>query len=127
MIDLVILLAAQALGCASPQSQSEMTECAGMSAARADAAMNAQWTLTLAEMRNQDVQAASQPTHAPGPSYADALLAAQRAWLKFRDAECQVEGYAARGGSMQPMLVGQCLGRLTALRTKELAKLEKED
>ena len=48
---LLAILMAQALSCAHPQTQADITQCAGESQARADAAMNAQWKLTLAAMR----------------------------------------------------------------------------
>jgi uncharacterized protein YecT (DUF1311 family) len=118
---------AQTLACANPQDQMTMNECAGDAATRADAAMNAQWKRTLAVMQRTEASLAGDAMHTPGPSYTDVLLASQRAWLKFRDAECQVEGYAARGGSMQSMLVAQCLEQLTTQRTKQLAQMTKWD
>ncbi|MHB8285977.1 MAG: lysozyme inhibitor LprI family protein [Caulobacteraceae bacterium] len=120
---LAALLMAQVLACANPQDQMTMTMCAGAAASRADAAMNVQWKRTLAYMHKADADASAAPAH--GPGYAEALLASQRTWLQFRDAECQIEGYAARGGSMQPMLVSDCLRQLTAQRTKQLAQLAK--
>jgi uncharacterized protein YecT (DUF1311 family) len=122
---LAALLMAQALACANPQNQMTMTMCAGEAASRADAAMNVQWKRTLADMHKSDVDAGALGDQGHGPSYAEALLASQRAWLQFRDAECQIEGYAARGGSMQPMLVAQCLQTLTVQRTKQLAQIIK--
>jgi uncharacterized protein YecT (DUF1311 family) len=116
---LMALLMAQALGCANPQTQTDMTLCAGMASTQADAALNAQWRRTLANFHKMDVSAAAEGPQT-GPSYADALLASQRTWLQFRDAQCQVEGYEARGGSMQPQLVADCLARLTTERTKQL-------
>ena len=52
-----------------------------------------------------------------------ALLACQRAWLTYRDAQCLIEGYAARGGSMEPMLLSGCIARLTMARTQALRDL----
>ena len=47
-------------------------------------------------------------------------LCAQRAWLIFRDAHCTVEGYEARGGSMEPMVYNGCRARITRERTAQL-------
>ena len=116
---------AQALSCAHPQTQTDMTQCAGDASARADAAMNVQWKLTLAAMHKLDKDAAGDPPVDHQHSYADALLASQRAWLQFRDTQCRVEGYAARGGSMEPMLEADCTGRLSVERTKQLAQIVK--
>ena len=49
-----------------------------------------------------------------------ALLAAQRGWIGYRDGQCELAGFEARGGSMEPMLVSGCLAELTRARTKEL-------
>ena len=52
-----------------------------------------------------------------------ALLKAQRAWISYRDAQCENSGFQARGGTMEPMLVAGCLADLTDLRTRELKAL----
>ena len=65
-------------------------------------------------------------TESMGASYAGAvemLKKAQRAWIGYRDGQCQLSGYSARGGSMEPMLVSQCLADLTKKRTQELKDL----
>jgi uncharacterized protein YecT (DUF1311 family) len=54
------------------------------------------------------------------PGYYQALLNAQRAWLKFRDAECRVAGYAMRGGTGEAMIVSSCMAEVTRARTKQL-------
>src|SRR5690606_1177340 len=51
--------------------------------------------------------------HDRQPGHFDTLLEAQRAWLRFRDAQCLSESFMARGGSMQPMLDSQCKTYLT--------------
>lgn len=51
---------------------------------------------------------------------AKTLLAAQRAWITFRDAECELE-YAVWGsGSMRNIAGSSCIMRMTAGRTIEL-------
>ncbi|MER9233519.1 lysozyme inhibitor LprI family protein [Mesorhizobium sp. M0622] len=49
------------------------------------------------------------------------LQTAQRAWIAFRDAECSYSAADSEGGSIYPMLVSECLTRLTDDRTKQLA------
>ena len=49
-----------------------------------------------------------------------ALLAGQRGWIAYRDGQCDLAGFEARGGSMEPMLVSGCLADLTRKRTQEL-------
>jgi uncharacterized protein YecT (DUF1311 family) len=57
------------------------------------------------------------------PGYFEVLIAAQRAWLQYRDAHCQSEGYEARGGSLELLLVSTCKRRLTEERTEQLRSL----
>ncbi len=59
------------------------------------------------------------------PGHFDTLLEAQRAWLKYRDTHCRSEGYIARGGSLEPLLVSSCKAHLTRLRTADLEELAK--
>jgi len=49
-----------------------------------------------------------------------ALRAAQRAWLRFRDAHCDYVAALYEGGSMQPMQQGACLEELTRARIEQL-------
>lgn len=53
----------------------------------------------------------------------EALKKAQRAWIGYRDGQCELAGFEARGGSMEPMLVSGCLAELTRKRTDELRKI----
>jgi uncharacterized protein YecT (DUF1311 family) len=48
------------------------------------------------------------------------LQAAQRAWIGFRDAECDFSTADSQGGSIHPMLMSGCLQGLTEARTKQL-------
>jgi uncharacterized protein YecT (DUF1311 family) len=112
------------IDCDNQRYQVEMNYCAGKDYEVADVALNAQWKLTVATMRERDKtidrRYDTQPTHY------DALLAAQRAWLTYRDQHCLNEGFAARGGSMGPMLHSGCMARLTKARTAELQALVEE-
>jgi len=107
--------------CANPSTQTEMTFCAYDSFRRADEALNAQWKIALVFNKKVD-----RDDPVPGPRdirYADALLAAQRAWIAYRDAQCAVEGQAMRGGTGEPMIVYNCKAAMTRERTKWLAKM----
>ena len=101
--------------------QQEMNICAHREFLIADAAMNEQWRLTRAHMQERDEEWTSEYDERPG--YFETLLAAQRAWLTYRDAHCQSEGYEARGGSLEPLLVSTCKRHLTEKRTEELRSL----
>jgi uncharacterized protein YecT (DUF1311 family) len=107
--------------CSEPKAQQEMNWCAAQDFHKADAALNVQWKKTAAEMKRRDADQGKPTDGRPGNH--TALLAAQRAWLKFRDAHCDLEGYPFRGGSMEPLLVSTCRTALTQARTKQLEDL----
>ncbi len=48
------------------------------------------------------------------------LQAAQRAWIAFRDAECDFSTNDSKDGSIYPMLVSGCRADLTKARTEQL-------
>ncbi len=53
------------------------------------------------------------------------LVAAQRAWLRFRDAACEWEGDADggnRGNRMAGLIILTCLARITIEQTKALER-----
>ncbi|MEM9502201.1 MAG: lysozyme inhibitor LprI family protein [Pseudomonadota bacterium] len=110
--------------CQDPQAQQEMNWCAAQDYAVADDALNAQWTVTAAKMKARDASTAgSLPDWDERPGWFDSLLEAQRAWITYRDAHCRADGYSARGGSLEPLLVSTCKTALTEARTKELRSL----
>jgi uncharacterized protein YecT (DUF1311 family) len=109
------------LNCDDPQTQMEINLCAAEDYKQADAELNRQWTATAARMREQDKAAYAPKDGRPG--YYAALLEAQRAWIRFRDLECRVEGYAMRGGSAEPMMISGCLAAVTKARTAQLKEI----
>ena len=129
MIALIMLFAAEPqearVDCKKPDTQFAMNECADRDFQRADIAMNKQWAKTKSLMAARDADAKG-TTPDGDPSYVDALVTSQRAWLAFRDAECKVESYSMRGGSAQPLESVTCKSRLTAGRTRQLAQLAKD-
>lgn len=48
------------------------------------------------------------------------LVAAELAWIKFRDLQAASESDWYRGGSMAPMIYSSCVERLTRERIKDL-------
>lgn len=48
------------------------------------------------------------------------LVAAQRAWVAFRDAECAFVSSAVDGGSAHPMVADLCLAAVTQKRIEDL-------
>lgn len=116
--------AAQDPDCANPVTQSDMNVCAYQDFKRADAALNAQWTITTAQMKERDRDTLRPEDTRPG--YFDTLLAGQRAWLTYREQHCASEGYLMRGGSAEPLLISGCQTQLTEARTAQLKSLIEE-
>ena len=113
MIGLLLLLAAGAADtCGDKPNQTAMTMCEKAVADRADAEMNVAWKQVYPAMQRLD------RTQEPG--FSAALLASQRAWIAFRDAECRIESYEWRGGTMQPFTENQCRTEVTRTRTRQL-------
>jgi uncharacterized protein YecT (DUF1311 family) len=115
----IALAPALALTLAAPQAADYAT---------ADRALNAEYRQTMTLMQERDRQRAAGlkrgTERADGlPTYAAALLAAQRAWIGFRDANCRIESFQYRGGSAQRLTANGCLARMTEARTAELRQL----
>ena len=91
-----------------------MVNCIGAETEAWDAILNALWP----RLRNE--AAAYDASESPGdlglPGRADSLLAAQRAWIAFRDAEC-LHAYAQGGtGSIRTLYGASCRLEETAER-----------
>ncbi|MDH7801716.1 uncharacterized protein YecT (DUF1311 family) [Rhizobium sp. AN70] len=104
--------------CTSPQTQTDMTICAGQEYDKADKQLNAEYQKVRKQLAERDKSAEESDKGAT-----DALIAAQRAWVAFRDANCEAFGFQARGGTMEPMLVSSCLADMSSKRADELREL----
>lgn len=61
-----------------------------------------------------------------GPEARRALVTAQQAWVKFRDADAQAHAEAYHGGSMAPMVYSNQQKQDTVLRCRQLREWLKE-
>ncbi|AAK88140.2 hypothetical protein EN41_07890 [Agrobacterium tumefaciens] len=111
-------LAEEAPDCKAPQTQADMTICAGKDHEKADKELNAAYQKLRKQLAERDKTA-----DASGKGANDALVMAQRAWVAFRDANCALAGFQARGGSMEPMLIASCLADMSSKRADELRQL----
>lgn len=91
-------------------SQQGMNACAGDAYERADKALNTQW-------------AAVMKTYGDDADAKALLLDGQRAWLKYRDAQCKIAAFDSHGGSIWPLMNSGCLAEMTRARTAELKAL----
>lgn len=95
--------ATRAEDCAKAMDQAAMTECAGKSYNKADAQLNALYKQI--EQRLKD-----------DADTRNLLVAAQRGWVAFRDAECKFSSAGVTGGSAYPMVHANCAEELTTRR-----------
>jgi uncharacterized protein YecT (DUF1311 family) len=54
------------------------------------------------------------------------IIEAQRAWIKFRDAQAKFEENQYKGGSLAPLVYWNCMTRMTNARIKELEDVKIE-
>ncbi|MEA3011732.1 MAG: hypothetical protein QOD42_277 [Sphingomonadales bacterium] len=129
-IALALLAAVQPMSaqeCALVTTQMELTACAQQDFERADAELNRLWREIIEGARETDRTPGNGRTAEDNRSEAAILRRAQRAWLAYRDAQCEYEGLGNRGGSLEPMDVNLCLARLTRERIAMLAPQQAVD
>ena len=105
-----LLLSTSALAdeCANASTQTDLNAC------------TAQQYQTADKKLNQTYQAAMKRAAAPQK---ELLKKAQQAWIALRDADCAFAGSGSEGGSVQPMIINQCMSEKTTEREAFLASL----
>lgn len=114
---------AQDVDCSTQDSQMALNICSGRDAEAADATLNEVWSALRTKTRAFDAEA----NIPEGERISDQLLAAQRAWIKYRDGQCNAEGAQYYGGSIRPLIANTCATRMTEARTKELRAMLEEN
>jgi uncharacterized protein YecT (DUF1311 family) len=102
--------------CKNPETQFDMNACEELDYEAADKELNAVWKEARARAEKIDEEQWEESLRGA----VKALVAGQRGWIAYRDGQCELHGFEARGGSMEPMLVSGCKAELTRARTKEL-------
>jgi uncharacterized protein YecT (DUF1311 family) len=108
--------------CADPQAQQEINYCAAQEFWKLNGELTKAYDEALAYAKKMD-QSAPPPEAPDLKTETEALTTAETAWLQYRDAHCDGMGYLARGGTLEPLLVGNCKIELTKNRIKELKDL----
>jgi uncharacterized protein YecT (DUF1311 family) len=106
---LLLAPAVAAADCGDDATQSELNACAAADYDAADAELNRLYH----EMRAR-LEGADDTTRL--------LTLAQRAWIGWRDTECDLASASVAGGSIYPMIRGQCLARLTTARAADFRR-----
>ncbi|MGH6809784.1 MAG: lysozyme inhibitor LprI family protein [Ensifer adhaerens] len=98
--------AAWADDCADASDQATMNECADKAFKASDTELNALYKQIEARLKDDQDKT-------------KLLVSAQKAWIAFRDAECNFSAAGVAGGSVYPMIVLQCRDGLTQNRVKD--------
>lgn len=98
--------AAWAEDCANASDQATMNECADKAFKASDTELNALYKQIEARLKDDQDKT-------------KLLVSAQKAWIAFRDAECDFSATGVAGGSVYPMIVLQCRDGLTQNRVKD--------
>ena len=101
-----IIATAQADDCQNASSQSALNECYGKAYKKSDAELNKIFKTLQRRADDADLK--------------KKLVQSQRAWIAFRDAECDMQ--TVGGGSISGMAYSICLSDLTAERVSDLKK-----
>lgn len=101
--------AQQSVDCDNAQTQMDMNICASQMFEYADQDLNDTYQLAINHWAGGRESARGQ-----------ALLAAQRAWIAYRDAHCAAVAFEYEGGSTQPLVHAGCMERLTRARTNAI-------
>jgi uncharacterized protein YecT (DUF1311 family) len=91
--------------CNAANTQMEINQCFGDAYQKADKDLNQLYSRIT---KNQDAAGLSR------------LQTVQRAWLKYRDAQCAAAAAIYRGGSIESSIRSECLMRITRTRIDEL-------
>jgi uncharacterized protein YecT (DUF1311 family) len=114
----------KATECDDSLGQNGLTACAWRLAEKADADMALAYAKAKAAMEAIDKDVSEvRPNPAGG---VEALEQSQRGWLAYREGRCIIAGFAERGGSMEPMVVGTCHEEMTRSRIVELNEWAEE-
>jgi uncharacterized protein YecT (DUF1311 family) len=92
--------------------QTSLNQCADLAYRKSDTELNSLYKEVVLRLKD-DSQAGK------------LLVAAQRAWISFRDAECAFSSAGNIGGSIHPLIYSGCLGRLTKTRIDDLKRFLK--
>lgn len=97
------------VNCQSPLTQADINTCAAITAKEADQALNQAYQKLKASLSpQQDVL----------------LVAAQLAWIRFRDTHCELERSFEAGGSLSTTSHLECVRRMSSAREKVLRALQ---
>lgn len=112
LLTAALVLATPALGlaqnnCGDLTNQTDMNICAGKAYEKSDAELNSLYKQIEARLKDD-------------ADTTKLLVTAQRAWVAFRDAECNFSSSEVSGGTAYPFISSSCLDNMTQIRIGNL-------
>ncbi len=104
-LTLILPVTAQSLDCKNPADQNTLDTCIGLEYRAADKQLNTTFQALMAKL---------------GKDGRAQLQKAQRAWIAYRDAQCDFDTAASVGGTIHPTAEAECLATLTKMQTQHL-------
>lgn len=105
LLTATIARAEETADCSTAVTQSDINECEFKIFQQADAQLNRVYAQLGGKLE---------------PDARKLLRDAERAWVDYRDKECEFETAGSAGGSIRPMYIAQCQTALTKRRIREL-------
>lgn len=110
-----IAQAQEANPCSDARNTIEIRECLDKAYMRADAELNAVWKQVMGQVGDADYLPAKERT-----AWKDELLESQRAWIQFKEHDCDAVGFEWYGGTGAAGATLNCLLAHTEARTADL-------
>ncbi|CAN7685575.1 lysozyme inhibitor LprI family protein [Rhizobium rhizogenes] len=93
--------------CGDITNQTDMNICAGKAYAKSDAELNVLYKQIEARLKDD-------------ADTKKLLVSAQKAWIGYRDAECNFSSSTVTGGTVYPFISSTCLDGMTKSRIEDL-------
>lgn len=107
--------------CEKASTQAEMNDCYGAEYQKEDARLNRVYRKVMEYLQRDLAQAGSdQGLKQSAQTAIDDLKAAELAWIKYRDLQCEAAGQQYEGGTMRPMIHSVCMAMVTEHRVQEI-------
>ena len=95
--------------CEKRETQSDMNVCSYRDYLRLDIELNKTWNIIIERYKGSNIH--------------EAVLESQRAWLKYRDKQCDIWSKYYEGGTIEALVENTCRSGITKFRISELKQL----
>lgn len=106
----------------SASTNVERKECNGEKLSKSDSLLNQIYKDRVSSLKKRiELEKNSEELFKTAETTLDRLVAAQKAWITFRDADCDLQGADLLNGSGEGIIVLGCLAEKTYKRVREIA------